>query len=138
MDRQQFCELLLLRKDELGLSLRELTIATHFSSSGLLNLLHGQTNVYVESAIKLADVLGYVIVVKNEKWHIKLNSQTALTWWAQESIQAAKISVNKFKDKIGMSRVAVTANLKGEYRMRIDTLFKWAEITGYQVEVWQK
>ncbi len=88
--------------------------------------------------MKIADALGYVVVVKNEKWHIKLNGQTALTWWAQESIQAAKISVNKFKDKIGMSRVAVTANLKGESKMRIDTLFKWAEITGYSVEVWLK
>lgn len=138
MDRQQFCELLLLRKDELGLSWLDLTVQTHINTVSLRNILLGRSNCFVDIVVKIADVLGYVMVVKNEKWHIKLNSQTALTWWAQESIQAAKISVNKFKDKIGMSRVAVTANLKGESKMRIDTLFKWAEITGYQVEVWQK
>ena len=136
MDRQQFCERLTELKGDLPIL--QLSYKCQIDGRVLRDIFNGKVNFYVATAIKIADVLGYVIVVKNEKWHIKLNSQTALTWWAQESIQAAKISVNKFKDKIGMSRVAVTANLKGESKMRINTLFKWAEITGYQVEVWQK
>lgn len=138
MDRQQFCELLLLRKDELGVTHRDLTLQTRLNAPALSNIFHGKSNMYVESALKLANALGYTIVITNNKTLVKLSNRMSLTWWAQESLRTAQISVNKLADKLEMSWITVDANLQGHSKMRIDTLFKWAEITGYQVEVWQK
>ena len=101
-------------------------------------MLNAKVNFFVDSAVKLANALNFIVVVKNTNEQIELNNQTTLTWWAQKSQKASGMSVNKFKDEIGMTRVAVTANLKGESKMRIDTLLKWAEITGYQIELWRK
>lgn len=136
MNRAEFCKLLVeLKGDE---PLIQLSYKCQMDKEVLRKLLNGTVNFFVESAVKVANALSSLIVVKNEIEQIEINSQATLTWWAQKSQKASGLSVNKFKDEIGMTRVAVTANLNGESKMRIDTLLRWAEITGYQVEVWHK
>ena len=138
MDRTEFCSLFAKIKENRAVKWLELIIATHTDRSNLIGVFNGKTNFFVETAIKIAQSIGALIVLKKGQEQIELNSPTTLTWWAKKSQQESGLSVNKFKDEIGMSRVAVTANLKGESKMRIDTLLKWAEITGYSVEVWTK
>lgn len=138
MDRTQFCNILTQRKDELGLSWLDLTVNSHINKSSLQKIFYGNTNFFVETAIKVASAINAIIVVKNATEQIELNSDSTLNWWAKKSHQSCGLSVNKFKDEIGMTRIAVTANLKGDSKMRIDTLLKWAEVTGYEIEVWSK
>lgn len=138
MDRTQFCNILTQRKDELGLSWLDLTVNSRINTSSLQKIFYGNTNFFVETAIKVAKALNALIVVKNASEQIELDSDSTLNWWSKKSQQDSGMSVNKFKDEIGMTRVAVTANLKGESKMRIDTLLKWAEVTGYEIEVWNK
>lgn len=136
MNRTEFCELLKkIKGDEPTI---QLSYKCQMGREVLHKLLSGTVNFFVESAVKVADALNALIVVKNENEQLEINSQTILTYWAQKSQKASGMSVNKFKDEIGMTRVAVTANLNGESKMRIDTFLRWAEITGYQVEVWYK
>ncbi len=136
MTREEFCNILMnLKGDE---SLNQLSYKCQMNTEMLRRLLNGSANYFVESAARLAKALGALIVVTNDNEQIELNNQTTLTWWAQRAQQASGLSINKFKDEIGLTRVALTANLKGESKMRIDTLLKWAEVTGYRVEVWKK
>lgn len=138
MDRQQFCETIKEIKNSFHISDAELAYKTQSSEAQVRKMLSGSVNFFIETAIKVCAVVGAFIVVKDETEQIEINNQATLTWWAQKSQKASGLSVNKFKDEIGMTRVAVTANLNGESKMRIDTLLRWAEITGYQVEVWHK
>lgn len=138
MDRKQFCETIKQIKKSSHISDAEIAYKTQSSEGQVRKILSGTVNFFVDTVIKVCAVAGALIVVKNEVEQIEINNQATLTWWAKKSQGASRLSVNKFKDEIGMTRVAVTANLKGESKMRIDTLLKWAEITGYQVEVWRK
>ena len=136
MNREEFCKSLNEAKGDSPLI--QLSYKCQMDKEVLRKMLNAKVNFFVDSAVKLANALNFIVVVKNTHAQIELNNQTTLTWWAQKSQKASGMSVNKFKDEIGMTRVAVTANLKGESKMRIDTLLKWAEITGYQIELWRK
>lgn len=138
MDRQQICKTIKELKTSNHITDTEIAYKTQSSEAQVRKMLSGSVNFFVESAIKICKVVGALIVVKNEREQIELNNRTTLTWWAQKSQRDSGLSVNKFKDEIGLTRVALTANLKGESKMRIDTLLKWADITGYMVEVWKK
>ena len=131
MDRAQICTIIKELKAASHISNTEIAYKTQPCDSQLRKMLSGAVNFFVETAIKVCDIAGGLIVVTNDNEQIELNNQTTLTWWAQRSQQASGLSINKFKDEIGLTRVALTANLKGESKMRIDTLLKWDEVTGY-------
>lgn len=133
MNRAEFCEVLKeIKGDEPTI---QLSYKCQMGREVLHKLLNGTVNFFVESAVKVADAFNASIVVKNGNEQIEIDNSATLTRWAQKSQKASGLSVNKFKDEIGMTRVAVTANLNGESKMRIDTLLRWAEITGYDVTV---
>lgn len=138
MDREQICKIIKELKASSHITDAEIAYKTQSSESQVRKMLSGSVNFFVETTIKVCNVVGALIVVKNEQEQIEINNQSTLTWWAKKSQQASGFSINKFKDEIGLTRVALTANLKGESKMRIDTLLKWAEVTGYSVEVWNK
>ena len=135
MNREEFCKVLQDGRKESDKSWLDLTIATHLNQSAIQKVINGDTNFFVESVLKIANALGMsIVVIRNEEITV-IDTLEALTHWVQRSQQESGLSVNKFKDEIGLTRVAVTANLKGESRMRIDTFLKWAEVTGWSVEV---
>ena len=135
MDRQQVCQTIKELKTANHITDAEIAYKTQSGESQVRKMLSGSVNFFVETTIKVCKVVGALIVVKNEQEQIEINNLTTLTWWAQKSQQVSGFSINKFKDEIGLTRVALTANLKGESKMRIDTFLRWAEVTGYTVEI---
>lgn len=113
----------------------DMTIATKTSDATLKKIFSSKTNFFVESVWKILVALRLTLIVEEAGKRYEIMNQTELNTWAQKSQKSCGLSVNKFKDEIGMTRVAVTANLNGESKMRINTFLKWAEITGYQVEM---
>lgn len=138
MDRQQFSQILNTRRKALGCTYLELTMKTGRDSSILQNILMGKTNVFMETVLQTIPPLKLEITVNKNCDTLVIDSTESLTAWAKKSMTEAGYSLNKFKDLLGITRVALTANYNGTSKMRIDTFLKWAEITGYTVSIQPK
>lgn len=134
MDRQQFCTRLNDRRNELEMSWLDLTIASKINSSTLRKILSGNINSFMKSGMAIAEALKCNIVVRKGDESVNITPDT-LTEWLQISLKEAGLSINKFYEQVGLTRVAVTANLKGASKLRFDTFLTWAKVTGYMVEI---
>lgn len=135
MDRREFCDILTKRREFLGLSWLKFAFAQNSEPSSLSKIVCGKSNFWVETIIPIAKTLGLVIVLSNDKEEVTLDSPDKIAGWAAHSYAQMYMSVSKFVTYFDMSRVALTDNLKGKSRMRIDTFLKWAEVTGYTVDL---
>lgn len=135
MERQEFCAILNERRNELEMSWLDMTVATKTNGSTLQKILSGETNFFVESAWKVMEALKLTLIVEKTGKRYQIMNQAELNAWAEMSKIFARMSVVKFAEQCKMSRMALTDNLKGKSKMRIDTFLRWADVTGYQVEI---
>lgn len=131
-----FSQSLLTCKD--NLPILQLSYKCNMSEASLRRILYANTNYFVESAVNIVSQLGYLIAVSHDEMRFIIDSTESLTAWAKKSMTDAGFSLNKFKDLLGITRVALTANYNGTSKMRIDTFLKWAELTGYTVDIQSK
>lgn len=135
MERQEFCARLNERRNELEMSWLDMTVATKTNGSTLQKILSGETNFFVESAWKAMEALKLTLIVVKAGKRYQIMNQAELNAWAEMSKIFARMSVVKFAEQCKMSRMALTDNLKGKSKMRIDTFLRWADVTGYQIEI---
>lgn len=135
MDRQQFCNFLAARKDELGASWLDLTINTHIQQSSLHRIMYGDTNFYVITAIAVATSLKLLIIAKNSDRTWTISTPGELAEWLTYTRERSKMNISQFARAIGVSRNFISKYTSEQSKMRIDTFLKWAEVTGYTVEL---
>lgn len=113
----------------------DMTLATKIDSGTLRKSLSGSANVFLESLWPILNALKLTIVVCKDSKRFEIMNKTELTSWAEKSFIFARLSMVKFANQMGITRMSLTSNMKGESKMRIDTFLKWCELTGYTVEI---
>lgn len=121
MDRKEFCEIMSNAKVTNKLSWFDLMIATQTHERVLQKVFGGETNFFLETALSLLPSLKlYLFVVKGNNFHCFESAKDAQKWIGE----ARTISISKLAELTGVSCVALSTNLSGNSRMRIDTFLK--------------
>lgn len=96
-------------------------IATKTHERVLQKVFGGDTDFFLETALSLLPSLKlHLFVVRSHSFYCFESAKDAQKWIGE----ARATSIGKLAELAGVSRVALSSNLSGKSRMRVDTFLK--------------
>lgn len=138
MDRQTIFKKINEKRVQLGVTWLDLTVELRLDSGTLSRMLSGEHDCYMENIWKIMKALKMVLVVNKANVSYEIMNQQAQNDWAANARECANMSLEKLAEQCNVTRVAITGNIKGTTRMRVDTFLKLADVAKYNVEILQE
>lgn len=136
MDRQQIIAQINELRIAEKMSWWDFSMATQMQVPSLTAIIRDRPNSFADTLLTmLFDGLNAWLIIQNSEKTFNIYSYSQLEEWAIYTRERSKMTIQQFAGAVGLSRNSVSKYLLGKAKMRIDTVLKWAEVTGYTVTI---
>lgn len=135
MDRQEVSEKLNEMREIYKYSWFDVSLKSEMQLPTIYQVVKCASNYFVDTLFRIFNPFRakFVLIKDNVKFEI-FNTEL-LTKWIVYSRERSKMNISEFSIAVGLTRDTVRSYSTCKTKMRIDSFFKWCEVTGYKVNI---